>query len=374
MPQHTPTSALFSDLIYQGASTQQILDLAQRVFKSPAYFYPLECLNQPYASANAGSSTPLFSWEFLRADSIFFRGTEDICQVSIPISLGDKRFGYAFLSACRRSDCDKDLLLILARSIALAFSVEKASQNIRPMDLLDFLLSTPGITRERLAYFFPRSLLADGRQYRLYFAYLKDPKKRDILQAEMASVLGTVWTQLHETYLLFLCDCTDPRKYDKDLASLRKLAAHWKICIVISAPFDDLTQCSACYEKMKGIPNRLLEDSLGKLQFFENYRDFNLYLRSGLSVEELLSYCHSSVLRMREYDHRNATHYYDTLYHYLDCNRNIAEVAGRLGIHYNTVQYRLSKMQELFSFDLSCSNTFFQIMLSYHLLAFVGRL
>lgn len=63
--------------------------------------------------------------------------------------------------------------------------------------------------------------------------------------------------------------------------------------------------------------------------------------------------CHPLLDQLKIYDSVNASEYYLTLESFCACNFKMAVTAERLHIHRNTLIYRLNRLQETFSIDLS---------------------
>ena len=100
-----------------------------------------------------------------------------------------------------------------------------------------------------------------------------------------------------------------------------------------------------------------------RLYYYENYA-----VRHIISIcsehSDLLKLCHPAVGVIRDYDAKYGTSYYITLKTYIECNHNISECAGNLGIHYNTVRYRVKMIQSLCNIELNNIETFFHLQLS----------
>jgi DNA-binding PucR family transcriptional regulator len=76
------------------------------------------------------------------------------------------------------------------------------------------------------------------------------------------------------------------------------------------------------------------------------------YLFKSGNQEEILSYCNDRLRILEEYDHANGTFLVDTLLSYYMNGFNSKRTAENLYIHRNSLQYRLSKIQELLEIEL----------------------
>ena len=84
----------------------------------------------------------------------------------------------------------------------------------------------------------------------------------------------------------------------------------------------------------------------------------------------LFSLCHPAILILGDYDREHNTVLLQTLNVYLCCRCNIAESAGCMFIHRNTMNYRMAKINELVHLDYSDANVFFHLMYSFRVLRY----
>jgi DNA-binding PucR family transcriptional regulator len=88
--------------------------------------------------------------------------------------------------------------------------------------------------------------------------------------------------------------------------------------------------------------------------------------------EDLKRFCSPQVFDVIEYDAEYNTSYSITAYAFLCANRNPAQAAERLGIHRNTVDYRIKRLEELFGIDFESSEATFSLELSFRILQFLA--
>jgi DNA-binding PucR family transcriptional regulator len=62
-----------------------------------------------------------------------------------------------------------------------------------------------------------------------------------------------------------------------------------------------------------------------------------------------------------------------TMRAYLKCGRNPAKTASLLGIHRNSVDYRLRRMQELFDLDIDDPNIMFSFEQSLQIIDYLEK-
>ena len=76
---------------------------------------------------------------------------------------------------------------------------------------------------------------------------------------------------------------------------------------------------------------------------------------------------HPGLTRLRRYDERHGTDFYNTLYQYLLAERNVVATAKALFIHRNSMIYRLQRIQQLLDVDLDDPNVRLYLLLSYQI-------
>lgn len=70
-------------------------------------------------------------------------------------------------------------------------------------------------------------------------------------------------------------------------------------------------------------------------------------------IPGLQGYIHPDLRRLEEVDRHGDSQYVHTLFEYLLCGGNYTDTAARLGLHRNSLIYRMSRIQEIISTDLS---------------------
>lgn len=95
-----------------------------------------------------------------------------------------------------------------------------------------------------------------------------------------------------------------------------------------------------------------------------NYQVFDLF--SEVKNPDILGrFCHPALAVLRQYDHNNNTHLYETLCVFLDNGCSIKLTSESLYIHRNSLVYRLNRITEICQIDLEDINTIFLLRLSF---------
>ena len=114
-----------------------------------------------------------------------------------------------------------------------------------------------------------------------------------------------------------------------------------------------------------------------KRQRIFNYRDYSMYLMVDLAIESAvrqhsfgnITYlCQPGIMMVIRYDEQYGTELFKTLKTYLKCSANASACAQTLGVHRNTVNYRLNLIEDLLGYKLDDANTIQSLSFSMLLL------
>lgn len=103
------------------------------------------------------------------------------------------------------------------------------------------------------------------------------------------------------------------------------------------------------------------------VHFYDSYVVYHA-LELASQQENLLQFCHSAVILLRDYDLSHETDLLESLRVYLTHNRSIGESAAALYIHRNTMNYRIARIHELTQIDLSDPDVFCHLIFSFYAL------
>ncbi|MBQ2990382.1 MAG: helix-turn-helix domain-containing protein [Clostridia bacterium] len=149
------------------------------------------------------------------------------------------------------------------------------------------------------------------------------------------------------------------------------LAGHG-LCAGLSGPFALAASAHGCMRKalialetgLRLAPGRALYpmDEFGEAALLLAAQD--VLAREGYAAED---FCDGAIARMRRVDEETGTQYAPSLQAYLSCGLDLRLAAQALGVHRNTLAYRMKRVQEIFSVDLENVNTCFELLFSFWL-------
>jgi sugar diacid utilization regulator len=108
----------------------------------------------------------------------------------------------------------------------------------------------------------------------------------------------------------------------------------------------------------------ILTSELGHLSLFLNARE----------PEELERFADEKLHSILEYDQKKNSELLLTLFYYSQNEFNLHKTAREMSISISGMRYRISKVEDLLSIDLSSSNNRFEIQLSLQILLMVGKI
>ena len=123
---------------------------------------------------------------------------------------------------------------------------------------------------------------------------------------------------------------------------------------ILGGAYKDPRSFGASYTEAKSLISKkdILPNPRGKKVLSAKTMGIYKYLFKSGNQEEILSYCNDRLRILEEYDHANGTFLVDTLLSYYMNGFNSKRTAENLYIHRNSLQYRLSKIQELLEIEL----------------------
>lgn len=132
---------------------------------------------------------------------------------------------------------------------------------------------------------------------------------------------------------------------------LKKSYKKSKIIIGVGHAYESQTDIRKSYLNAKAalLSGLSLEDA-----GINSYDDMGLYkiLYSLKNRKELFEFKNETVDVIRGYDRKNNTEYYDTIKTYVENFFSVQNSAKKLFVQYNTIRYRISKIKEIFGWDL----------------------
>jgi hypothetical protein len=174
---------------------------------------------------------------------------------------------------------------------------------------------------------------------------------------------------VYDNGITLLMNLTDLPPGEDPALKLTKLVDPDTIIIGISYPFDNVTftaryyrqACTAVYY------GRYLRRSSPVYAANVALEEISQLAKNN---EEISVFIHSDVRKLIAYDKKHNSDLSRSLFYYLYFGCNNTDAANYLGIHRNTLKYRLTKIQELLSLDMGDKNERLLLLISYIMFGF----
>ncbi len=160
--------------------------------------------------------------------------------------------------------------------------------------------------------------------------------------------------------ILYNLDMMDQTDF---MTRLGELVASNNYCGATSFSFTDLNQFVNAYHHAETALN-YSPRAAGKLY---RCQDVSMRIVAKVVAEyTAATLLHPAVTTIKEYDRKNHTDYYQTLFCFLKNERRHTQTAQELFIHRNTLFLRLEKIQEIWSLELEDANERFYLLFSFY--------
>ena len=161
----------------------------------------------------------------------------------------------------------------------------------------------------------------------------------------------------------------DHRKYEQ----LEKLLTDNNLTAGVSDCFNSPSQIGHSYNQTRiAISIGMSLDDPGPIYL---YRDYVLHhiLDCASPNMPLETLCDPLLLDILNYDKEKGTAYTYTLFMYLKNCQDIKNAARAMNVHYNTLKYRLSRMEEMFGISLKDGERLFDLWLSFRIIEYLKK-
>jgi|LSQX01.2.fsa_nt_gb hypothetical protein len=279
------------------------------------------------------------------------------------------------IEACEPfSDRSVSLLQVAARLIARIISIDKMGDALNSdyasllLDCLSGKLTDKTILEDRMRV---TGMKPSGEYYILVIDighYYQNPfglqagRLRDHISSIFKNVISVSYN--NDAVVLVQSAMTQKQMMEK-LGSNRKFFEENKLRIGVSDQFSNLISLQTAWGQAKRTLKLAakLEPS-ACVVFYDDYKIYDLML-NGLKRNTIDSYIGRQCAEIIEYDARNDTQYFETLYYYILFEKNLEETANKLFIHRNTVSYRIRRAKELFDIELDDPKMLLMFSCSY---------
>lgn len=372
-------------LLYEGCHTKKILDKAEKLLGAPLRFTPggdlrasIESESYPHddllaihrvyeeeENPNTRLARKLALVRKISLEEPIITPPQEgrVRRIYGWAAVGNYSVGHVVIpeTTMLLETIDIEQVKVICRYVALSWIVYHANEHGDSREQALIALLTGGSVANLAALLDGvwGELPVNGECYRLVCLQTPGAMSPIYLKQELKTVFANIWCVRMRQFVVavFPADVVGLK------AALESLAKTHKISACVSPEFTDIMECKKEFERIINLKPFLSAEPETVVQF-DHYRERALFAMSGLG-REITDLCCCDIVRgIRAYDAENNAKWFETLRAYIECDRVLAQTAAVLDVHINTVQYRLSKMQKQFNFDIARSDVLFRIMLS----------
>lgn len=313
---------------------------------------------------------------------------EVVCKESpIPklvsrIKIRGKYIGNVILLGCRKPFLPKDKELLALVSDIIAEEMKKNSfyrntYNVVYDDLVYDLLENNLRSRRVLEERMKSGNIRFGKRLSVLVLdiskYTSSGKYSGYLRDKLNSLFSSSNSVYYNDAIVSIQDNEKLDMNSEFIQKVRDLLVPNRIYLGLSKEFSDIAECRKYYlQAVKAI-------EIGKIVCPENplifYSDVQLYdlLSSSHTPMDYKDFCHPVLITLREYDKKNHSDLYNTLFVYLKNNQSIQKTSEELFIHRNTMWYRMQKILDLVHIDFSNIENVLTIYMSYKITDYLDK-
>lgn len=117
----------------------------------------------------------------------------------------------------------------------------------------------------------------------------------------------------------------------------------------VSMAREGIRQCQLLYWQAQYEASRCVKESVALCYADEHSIDY--FVEAMRRDSLLVSYAHPEIVRLHHYDEGNGTRFYETLRAYTLAGFHLSDAAKYLGLHRNSLDYRLKRIREIIDFS-----------------------
>lgn len=304
-----------------------IYNSGQRDWLNPAR------LTKPFLYEPPGMAVRGINFRIPSADGSRFIGTLIIIENETPVTIGMLQYSS-----------------ILSDAVTKWVAAHQGERLLNTVgDTLSDLLSGVKIPAETLQAL-EHMIHPPGGSYRLACAVSQDAMRISQYLHDVDEKLARSVCCEHGDFLVMLFD---DAQMTENIRILDQLFKGIPVAIGISNPFSELKLCVSCLLQAQ-IAVRCGNKKISELNAESVMRYIAAEASSVLSAAELV---HPALRRLSGYDAKHGTHMYETLCVFLRNERRLSDSLLELGIHRNSLIYRLERIQQIAGCNLDDADT-----------------
>ncbi len=291
------------------------------------------------------------------------------------IQVKDKTIGYIGVLENNRQLTQEDISIaqLLCDVLASEMQKDKNYYNVTGvmheyllLDLLNERTGNDTIVRERIEELFH----GESKHFYVLFANLQGNSGASHLSAylrwRLETMLPSCKTVFYNDGIVLLLESKTFEQWPETKEVLCDVFKQNNLSAGVSRVFNDVIEFRNHYLQAQAASK--LGKVLKKGEILFDYEQLYIFDLLKSLDGQVGDFCHPSVGKVKEYDLRNGTDYFTTLYEYLLCGGNLTMTADKLYLHRNTVVHRISRIQKICGMDLAKGDNRFKLLLTYYIM------
>lgn len=188
------------------------------------------------------------------------------------------------------------------------------------------------------------------------------------LRKKIISLVKNTICIIHQNNIVMLANESSSQFSGQGLSEIEKWLQDTQLVLGISDDGSDIKQIRKSYqEALTAIELGLKSEREDVIFLYDRYRFVHLMdVLANLENSEALG--HPALARLQRYDQKKGANLLETLYCYMKNGRSQAQTAKELHLHRSSLQYRLTKMEEVMGVKLNHYQTFLHLQLTYEMM------
>ncbi len=193
------------------------------------------------------------------------------------------------------------------------------------------------------------------------------------LRKKIISLIKNTICIIHQNNIVMLANDCSQEFSGQGLSEIENWLQDSQMVLGVSDDGSDIKQIRKSYqEALTAIDLGLKSEREDRIFLYDRYRFAHL-MDVIANLENSEAFGHPALARLQLYDCKKGANLVETLYCYMKNGRSQAQTAKELHLHRSSLQYRLTKMEEVMGGELDHYQTFLHLQLTYEMMKQSGK-
>lgn len=189
-----------------------------------------------------------------------------------------------------------------------------------------------------------------------------------LIKKELGAIIKNSHSVVYQDHLVFIIDTQGSNSIpSSQLARISYYLEANQLKSGFSNLFSNISMLNTYYaQACTALSLAALRSPNCIVNFYSDYIvDYMLQLCTVTENSNLINFSHPAMAILANYDKESGTNYLSNLKIYIDCLGNMSKAAQVLGIHYNTMKYRVKAIEKIASISLKDPLTYVNLFISF---------